>query len=309
MSSSVLVVGSVALDTIETPFGKRERAVGGAGTYASVAASLLAPVSLVGVIGDDFPQETLDLLTERGVDLEGLETVPGGKSFHWSGYYEYDMSSAHTRDTQLNVFGDFNPQLPESYRKTPYIFLANIQPNLQLSVLEQIEEPRLVMCDTMNFWIEGAREELLEVLKRVDLALMNDAEARQLTGKSNLAQAADEVLALGPKYVVIKKGEYGASLVSADGRFSLPCYPLPDVRDPTGAGDSFAGGLIGFVAWLDQVDEAALRQALACGTVLASACVQDFSLDGLERLTVGELYGRYEELRGMVEFSGLPPQP
>jgi sugar/nucleoside kinase (ribokinase family) len=306
MSSDVLIVGSVALDSVETPFGKAERAVGGAGTYASVAASLLAPVRLVGVIGEDFPQEALSLLARRGVDLEGVETIPGGKSFHWAGRYEYDMSSAHTLDTQLNVFADFSPHLPQSYRHTPYVFLANIQPALQLAVLDQIDDPTFVMCDTMNFWIEGARDELLQVLSRVDLALLNDAEVRQLTGKPNLAQAADDVLALGPRYVVIKKGEYGASLVSSMGHFSLPCYPLPDVRDPTGAGDSFAGGLIGFLAWLDQADEPTLRQALACGTVLASACVQDFSLAGLERLAVDDLYSRYEQLRSMVEFCELP---
>lgn len=306
MSSPVLIVGSVALDSVETPFGKVERAIGGAGTYASVAASLLAPVRLVGIIGDDFPQDALDMLAARGVDLQGVERVAGGKSFHWSGRYHDDMNTRDTVATELNVFADFNPRLPEGYRETPYVFLANIQPSLQLSVLDQIKSPRFVMLDTMDLWIEGAREELLQLMGRVDLALMNDAEARQLTGTPNLAKAADEVLKLGPKYVVIKKGEYGASLVSAEGHFSLPCYPLPDVRDPTGAGDSFAGGLIGFMAWLGATDEVALRQALACGTVLASACVQDFSISALQRLTVDDLYERYEELRKMVEFDQLP---
>ena len=306
MSSPVLIVGSVALDSVETPFGKVERAIGGAGTYASVAASLLAPVRLVGIIGDDFPQDALDMLAARGVDLQGVERVAGGKSFHWSGRYHDDMNTRDTVATELNVFADFNPRLPEGYRETPYVFLANIQPSLQLSVLDQIKSPRFVMLDTMDLWIEGAREELLQLMGRVDLALMNDAEARQLTGTPNLAKAADEVLKLGPKYVVIKKGEYGASLVSAEGHFSLPCYPLPDVRDPTGAGDSFAGGLIGLMAWLGATDEVALRQALACGTVLASACVQDFSISALQRLTVDDLYERYEELRKMVEFDQLP---
>ncbi len=306
MSSPVLIVGSVALDSIETPFGKVERAVGGAGTYAAVAASLLAPVRLVGVIGDDFPQEALDLLAARGVDLAGVERIAGGKSFHWAGRYSFDMNSRDTLATDLNVFADFDPRLPEEYRDSPYVFLANIQPALQLAVLDQIRSPRLVMCDTMNFWIEGAREELAAVLARVDLALLNDAEARQLTGCPNLARAAERVLAMGPRYVVIKKGEYGASLVSHAGHFSLPCYPLPDVRDPTGAGDSFAGGLIGFMAWLEATDEATLRQALACGTVLASACVEDFSLTRLQELTVDELYARYEALRAMVGFCELP---
>lgn len=306
MSSPVLIVGSIAVDSVETPFGKLERAVGGAGTYSSIAASLLTSVRLVGVIGDDFPPEALELLQSRGVDLQGVETIPGGKSFHWSGRYEYDMASAQTLSTELGVFGDFDPRLPESYRETPYVFLANIQPTLQLSVLDQIESPKFTMCDTMNFWIQGARKELVRVLGRVDLALMNDAEVRQLTGTPNLASAAQQVLDMGPKYLVVKKGEYGATLVSRQGQFSLPCYPLPDVRDPTGAGDSFAGGFIGFLAWLDRVDEDSLRQALACGTVLASACVQDFSLAGLLRLDVDGLYRRYEDLQGMVEFCELP---
>jgi len=306
MSSPVLIVGSIAVDSVETPFGKLERAVGGAGTYSSVAASLLTSVRLVGVIGDDFPPEALELLQSRGVDLQGVEMTPGGKSFHWSGRYEYDMASAQTLNTELGVFGDFDPRLPESYRQTPYVFLANIQPALQLSVLDQIDRPQFTMCDTMNFWIQGAREDLLRVLGRVDLALMNDAEVRQLTGTPNLAGAAEQVLDMGPRYLVVKKGEYGATLVSRQGQFSLPCYPLPDVRDPTGAGDSFAGGFIGFLAWLDRVDEDSLRQALACGTVLASACVQDFSLAGLLRLDVDGLYRRYEDLQNMVEFCELP---
>lgn len=308
MSATVLIVGSVALDTVETPFGRMERGVGGAGTYASMAASLLAPVQLVAVIGDDFPQATLDMLQQRGVDLTGVECVRGGKSFHWAGRYEYDMSSAQTLCTELNVFADFAPVLPEAYRAAPFVFLANIQPSLQLSVLDQVIAPRFVACDTMNFWISGARDELLRVLERVNLALMNDAELRQLTGTPNLARAAQEVLALGPQYVVVKKGEYGASLVSRHGQCCLPCYPLPEVLDPTGAGDSFAGGLMGFLAWQDATDETALRQALACGTVCASACVQGFSLEGLQRLTVSDLYRRYEELRGMVQVCEWPAQ-
>jgi sugar/nucleoside kinase (ribokinase family) len=306
MPSPVLIVGSIALDSVETPFGRLERGIGGAGTYAAYAASLLAPVRLVGVIGEDFPAPTLEALAERGVDLAGVERIPGGKSFHWAGRYSFDMNSRETLATDLNVFADFAPRLPTEYRDSPFVFLANIQPGLQLSVLDQIADPQFVMCDTMNFWIEGARDELLQVLARVDLALMNDAEVRELTGTPNLARAADQVLEMGPRFVVVKKGEYGASLVSAEGHFSLPCYPLPDVLDPTGAGDSFAGGLIGFLAWLGATDEPTLRQALACGTVLASACVQDFSIAALERLTVEDLYRRYEELRQMTEFCALP---
>ena len=308
MPSPVLIVGSVALDSVETAFGKVDRAAGGAGTFSAIAASPLVPVRLVGVIGDDFPAEALALLRERGVDLEGVEVVPGGRSFHWAGRYSQDMNSRETLATELNVFADFAPRLPEAYRGTPYVFLANIQPGLQRSVLDQMESPRFVMCDTMNFWIEGAREELLAVLRRVDLALLNDEEARQLTGETNLAKAAAHVLGLGPKYAVIKRGEHGASLTSAAGHFALPCCPVTDVCDPTGAGDSFAGGLIGFLASVDRDDEPSLRQALACGTVLASACVQGFSLDGLIRLTGEEMRSRYEGLRGMVAFDELPPE-
>lgn len=309
MSSPVLIVGSVALDSVQTPFGKVEGALGGAGTYSSCAASLLAPVRLVGVIGDDFPEAALQMLAARGVELTGIERVPGGKSFHWAGSYDYDMASAHTLDTQLNVFADFDPKVPESYRDSKYVFLANIQPSLQLSVLDQIKAPDLVLCDTMNFWIDSARDDLLQVLARVDVALLNDAEIRQLTGTPNLARAAQEVLDMGPRYVVIKKGEYGASLVSRTKHFTLPCYPLDSVKDPTGAGDSFAGGMIGFMAWLEAHSEEALRQALACGTVCASACVQEFSLEALKALTVDGLYDRYEALRGMVWFEDLPVQP
>jgi sugar/nucleoside kinase (ribokinase family) len=306
MSSPVLIVGSVAFDSVETPFGRVDHAIGGAGTYSSTAASLLSPVRLVAVIGEDFPAETLQALNARGVDTEGVQCIAGGKSFYWAGRYEYDMSSAITLDTQLNVFADFNPVLPEGYRDSKYVFLANIQPELQLSVLDQVKDPEFVMCDTMNFWITGARESLLKVLARVDLALLNDAEVRQLTGTPNLARAAQEILDLGPRYLVIKKGEYGASIVSREGQFCLPCYPLPDVADPTGAGDSFAGGLIGLLAWQEAPDDEALREALACGTICASACVQDFSLSGLHRLSVEELYRRYERLRSMTQFCELP---
>ncbi len=309
MSDSVLIVGSMALDTVATPFGSVEAAVGGAGMYASTAASLLAPVNLVGVVGGDFPQAALDELAERGVDLAGVQRIPGGKSFRWSGSYEYAMNAAQTLDTQLNVFADFDPTLPDAYRHSQFVFLANIQPGLQLRVLEQVESPTFTMCDTMNLWIETAREELLAVLAKVDLALMNDAELRQLTGTPNLAKAAGEVLDLGPSHIIIKQGEYGASLVNHNGHFSLPCYPLPNVVDPTGAGDSFAGGLIGLLAWLGDCGDTALRQALAIGTVMASACVEDFSLKGLRRLGVGELYERYEQLREMVRLTPCPLQP
>ncbi len=306
MNNKVLIVGSMALDTVQTPFGRVEDAVGGAGVYAATAASLLAPVCLVGVIGDDFPSEALDDLQERGVDLTGVQQVAEAQSFQWSGQYEYDMGEADTLDTQLNVFADFDPVLPAGWQDCGYVFLANIQPSLQLKVLDQINSPMLTVSDTMNFWIENARDELLEVLSRVDVAAMNDAEIRQLTEEPNLAQAAQQVLGMGPKYVLIKKGEYGAALVARWGQFCLPSYPLPAVIDPTGAGDSFAGGFIGFLAWSGQAEEEQLRQAMAIGTVTASACVEDFSVEGLQRLTVTHLYRRYETLRGMVHFDECP---
>jgi len=307
MNNEILIVGSLALDTVETPFGRVEDALGGAGLYAATAASLLAPVHLVAVIGDDFPQSALDELSERDVALEGVQCIEGGRSFRWSGRYEYDMNTAETLDTQLNVFADFNPLLPEPARHCNYVFLANILPSLQLKVLDQVQQPRLTICDTMNFWIEQARDELLEVVRRVDVATMNDAELRQLTGEPNLAKAATEVLRMGPRYLVIKKGEYGASLIWEDGHFALPCYPLPTVVDPTGAGDSFAGGFIGFLAWAGEISEQQLRQALAIGTVTASACVEDFSINALRELTIGDLYSRYEALHEMVRFEGISP--
>ena len=302
----VLIVGSLALDSVETPFGQRDPALGGAGLYAAAAASLLAPVHLVGVIGDDFPPEALATLAARGVDLGGVRQVAGGKSFHWAGRYTYAMDAAETLDTQLNVFADFDPQVPPAARESEYVFLANITPALQLQVLEQMSGPRLTVCDTMNYWIEHARGDLLRVLARVDGAAMNDAEVRQLTGTPNLARAAREVLDLGPRFLLLKKGEYGASLVTRETHFALPSYPLPNVFDPTGAGDSFAGGFMGFLAWSDATDGAALRQAVAIGTVTASACVEDFSWDSLLRLSVEDLYARYEELRQMVSFGACP---
>ncbi len=303
--SEVLIVGSMALDSVKTPFGQADRTVGGAAVYAATATSLLAPVRLVGVVGGDFPREALDFLEGRGVDLAGVELVPDGKSFYWSGVYDYDMTDRETLDTQLNVFADFDPKLPESYRQSRYCFLANIQPQLQLSVLEQIEGPCFVMCDTMNLWIETEREALEQVLARVDLALLNDAEIRQLADTPNLAQAAGRVLDLGPDYVVIKKGEYGAALVSRDEHFGIPSYPLPDVVDPTGAGDSFAGGMIGLLAWEDSCTTRDLRRGVALGTAAASASVEGFGLEGLKSLDVGELYRRCETLREMVQFEPI----
>src|SRR5207237_5819739 len=247
---TVLVIGSIALDTLETPFGKAEEILGGAGSYFSLAAGVLTTVQLVGLVGADLPQRHIDTLQSRGVDLQGLQRVQNGKTFRWKGRYEYDMNVAHTLDTQLNVFGDFQPHLPESYRDTEFVYLANITPNLQLEVLKQVRNPRFVGLDSMNFWIGNpeTKRDLAEVIKHVNVVFMNDAEVRQFTGKYNLFEAARDVLSLGPQYVLMKKGEHGAIGVSREGIFVVAAYPLETVKDPTGAGDSFAGGFMGHVA-------------------------------------------------------------
>jgi sugar/nucleoside kinase (ribokinase family) len=295
----------MALDSVKTPFGAVERAVGGAAVYAAAAASLLAQPRVVGVVGDDFPQEALDYLSSRGADLQGVERIEGGESFFWSGVYDYDLGDRETLATELNVFAEFDPVLPDSYRGSRYCFLANIQPQVQLAVLDQLDDTCFTMCDTMNYWIESERDALLEVLSRVDLALLNDAEVRQLADTPNLGQAAEAVLEMGPEHVVVKKGEYGATLVSHDEYFTIPSYPLPNVIDPTGAGDSFAGGMVGYLARQNDCCQMNLRRAMASGTVIASAAIEDFSLGGLKRLDLDQLQGRYSALREMVWFEAL----
>ena len=304
--SNILVVGSLALDSVETPFGRKDDILGGAALYASTAASFFAPVSVVGVVGDDYPLEALDFLRERGRRHGGRRDHPRRQELPVGRRYEYDMNSAETLDTQLGVFADFSPQVPEAYRTASHVFLANITPSVQSAVLDQVAPGCFVMADTMNFWINSAREDLLEVLARVDLMLLNDAEIRQLTGTPNLAKAAREVLAMGPRYVVIKKGEYGATLVSEAGSFTLPCYPLQQVLDPTGAGDTFAGGFVGYLAWAGSCEDPDLRQATAIGTVMASRVVESFGLESLAATTSDEIYARYFALKSMVHFEELP---
>jgi len=304
MGGPVLIVGSVAYDSVRTPFGEVEGVLGGAASYASVSASFFSPVRMVGVVGEDFAYEDVAKLAHRDIDLAGLQRSPG-KTFRWSGYYEYDMNQAHTTATELNVFEDFRPELPQNYADTSYVFLANIDPNLQLSVLGQIRRPKLAACDTMNYWIDSARDKLLEVLARCDIALMNDAEARQLSGKVNLISAGREVLDYGPRVVIIKKGEHGCLMISHDSYFAAPGYPLEEVRDPTGAGDTFAGGLAGYLARCGETDEAAVRRAIVCGSVMASFVVEDFSLDRLFRLTPEDIAERYQEIAAMTRFGGL----
>ncbi|HUF27169.1 MAG TPA: PfkB family carbohydrate kinase [Gemmatimonadaceae bacterium] len=298
---SVLVVGSVALDSVETPFGKATDVVGGSATYFSAAASLLAPVQLVGVVGEDFPHELLDQLRRREVDLSGLERASGA-SFRWRGRYRHDLSAAETLETHLGVFSQFRPKIPDSFRSAPFVFLGNIDPRLQLEVLSQVEGPKLVACDTMNFWIESRRPELLELLGRVDLITLNDAEARQLSDHNNLLKAARWILGRGPKHVIIKKGEHGAFMFTPRTVFFAPAYPLEDVFDPTGAGDSFAGGFMGYLARTHDLSEPNLRRAVVYGSAMGSFAVEKFSIERLLELDHRQLRGRVAEFRRLVAF-------
>ena len=289
----LLVVGSVALDSVATPFGAVREALGGSATFFSYAASFFTGVRLLATVGEDFPREHLDLLRGRGVDIASLQ-VSKGRTFRWAGEYGYDLNEAKTLDTQLNVFADFKPVLAPELRRIPYLFLANIDPVLQLDVLHQMDErPRLVALDTMNFWIRGKREALNRVLAEVDIVTVNDGEARELAGEPNLVRATRAIAAMGPKTVVVKRGEYGALLFSDGAFFMVPAYPLDSVYDPTGAGDSFAGGFVGYLAATDRVDAPAMRRALVYGSVIASFAVEDFSLNRLTRLTRQEIDARY----------------
>jgi sugar/nucleoside kinase (ribokinase family) len=302
---SLLVVGSVALDSVETPFGKRDDVLGGSATYFSAAASLLTKVSVVGVVGDDFPLQDLDFLEKRGVDLAGLEKV-AGRTFRWKGKYGFDLNAAQTLDTQLNVFEHFSPRLGAQARKAERIFLGNIDPELQLRVLEQAENPRLVCADTMNFWITGKRPSLLKLLPRVDVLMVNDGEVRQLAGEANVIKAARAALRMGAKTVVVKRGEYGALLVDGEHSFYSPAFPIPDVVDPTGAGDSFAGGFLGLLDRLDSHEPGALRQATVMGSTVASFTVEQFSLDRLRGLDLAQIRRRFDAFRALVHFEELP---
>lgn len=303
---SVLVVGSVALDSLETPFGKRDDVPGGSATFFSTSASFFTPVQLVGVVGEDYPEEHVDFLRGRGVDLAGL-TRAAGKTFRWKGRYTYDLNEAHTLDTQLNVFGDFKPELPEAFRRPEVLFLGNIHPELQSMVLDQLaERPGLVAMDTMNFWIEGSRESLLKTIAKVDMLFVNDAEARQLAGEHNVFKAARAIHAMGPKRVVIKRGEYGALLFDQDQIFSAPAYPLEDVFDPTGAGDSFAGGFLGYLARKGEITPSSLRQACVAGSTMASFCVEKFSLDRFRDLGNEEIQSRLAAFKELTHFEEVP---
>ena len=303
---SVLVVGSVALDSVETPFGKADNVLGGSGTFFSASASHLTKVRLVGVVGSDYPVERLQPLAQRGVDLAGLEQAEG-ESFRWRGRYRHDLNSAETLETRLGVFSSFRPKIPDAFKQTPFVFLANIDPRLQLQVLEQVEKPKLVAMDTMNFWIESRRADLLKLLGHVDLITLNDGEARQLTEQSNLVKAARWIMEKGPAYVLIKKGEHGAFMFHGRSVFYAPAYPLEDVFDPTGAGDSFAGGFIGWLARTGDLSEANRRRAVVYGSAMGSFAVEKFSIDRLLEITPAEIGQRVQEFHQLVSFDAVLP--
>ncbi|MEA2164701.1 MAG: hypothetical protein QOK37_2828 [Thermoanaerobaculia bacterium] len=298
----ILVLGTVAYDAIQTPFGKVDRCIGGSATYFSVAASFFTEVDLVAVIGDDFADDDLDVFRGRKINLDGLERVAGAKTFFWSGEYGFDLNVAKTRETQLNVLADFKPKLNEKHRNTDVLFLANIQPDLQLEVLRQCRRPRIVALDTMNLWIDIAKESLTRIIREVDLVIINEAEVRQYTGESNLIKGARQILALGPRTLVVKRGEYGVMMITKDAVFTAPAYPLEEVFDPTGAGDTFAGGFLGYLASRAEANDHELRRAIVFGSVLASFTVEKFSLDRLREIALDDVYERYQEFRKLTHF-------
>jgi sugar/nucleoside kinase (ribokinase family) len=300
---SVLIVGSIAIDNIKTQLEEHRELLGGSASYASISASFFSPVNLVGIVGSDFPKEHIQLFKSRAVNLAGLQIVDG-KTFRWSGEYEWDMNMRKTLSVELNVFETFSPKLPESYKRTPIVLLGNISPSLQKHVLEQVKAPKFVIADTMDLWIATTRNELLDLLKTIDLLVLNDSEARQLTKETSLVKAAHDILRLGPRYVAIKKGEHGCLLLSKDRFFSCGAFPLEDIHDPTGAGDTFAGGFAGYLASLNKetFDFDDLKKAVVYGSLLASFCVEAFSLERLKQLTKKELDDRYEFFKLMSHF-------
>lgn len=300
---SILVVGSVGLDTIETPVAKVEESLGGSAVYISLAASYFkSKVKLVGVVGDDFNVNYFKLLKSHNIDFEGLQIIKNGKTFRWAGRYLEDMNSRETLLTELNVFKDFDPVLPESYKDSKFIVLGNIDPDLQINVLNQLKNPRFILCDTMNYWIERKNDSLKKLLKMIDVLVVNDSEAKLLAGVSNLICAGKKILEFGPKKLVIKKGEHGAMLMVNDEIFFVPAYPIEKVTDPTGAGDSFAGGMIGYLSQVKEVNSVELKKSLIYGSVLASFCVQHFSVDGLLTLDEEKINRRFNEFIRLTHY-------
>lgn len=304
---SLLTVGTVAFDSIETPHGQVEKVIGGACTYISWAASYFTDnIYLVSIVGDDFPSEELDMLVQRGVNMEGLEVVHGGKSFFWSGRYHDNMNNRDTIITDLNVLADFNPILPESAKSAQYVMLGNLTPAVQKSVLDQLDgSQKLIALDTMNYWMDIAMDELVEVIGRVDLLTINDEEAKQLSGENSLVKAAQVIHDMGVQYLVIKKGEHGALLFSTDDMFYAPALPLTQVVDPTGAGDTFAGGLMGYLANTDDISMNNMKRAIIAGSAMASFCVEDFSLNRLKSLSMGEIKERFSKFKHLMYFDML----
>ena len=302
MSAGLLVVGSIALDSVATPFGQTADAPGGSAVFFSAAGAILHPVQVVGVVGTDYPLDALKTLEARGVDLSGVERAPG-ESFRWKAKYSYDLSSRETLETRLGVFADFRPKLPPRFQDSRYVFLGNIDPELQLNVLDQVKQPQLVACDTMNYWIQGKKDLLLELLRHIDILMVNDSEARELSGDWNVYRAAHWILGRGPKMVVIKQGEHGALLVDPDTTFKVPAYPLQQVFDPTGAGDAFAGGFMAHVARTGDLTFPNLRRAMVYGSAMGSLAVEAFGVQRLETITLQEVRGRVKAFRDLVHFS------
>lgn len=298
---SILVVGSVALDSIETPFGRKDEILGGSATYFSISASFFDKVNIIATVGEDFPKKYITLLKDRGIGTEGL-VIKKGKTFRWKGRYEYDLNVAHTLETHLNVFKDFSPRIPGDLKNSKYIFLANIDPDLQDTVLKQVRKPALIACDSMNHWITNKKRSLEKFLHKVDIFLLNDAEARQFSGEANLMKAAKQIISKGPKAVVIKKGEHGVLYYSRSTHFIAPAYPLEYVYDPTGAGDTFAGGMIGYLSKAGRINDSVIRKSIIYGSILASFVVEDFSMNKLLKLHPADIRKRYVNFRCMTRF-------
>ncbi|MBN3038826.1 MAG: sugar kinase [Candidatus Omnitrophica bacterium] len=298
---SILVVGTVALDNVTTPFGKVKNALGGSATYSAVSASFFGKVKLVGIVGKDFPRQFISFLISHNIDTNGLD-IARGKTFSWSGKYTFDLNNPQTLKTELNLLARFNPNIPEEYKKERFLFLANIDPHVQLSVLKQLYRPKLVVADTMNYWIEHEKKALKKVMQKSDILVVNDAEAREFSGESNLLKAAKALLAHGPLLVIIKRGEHGCSLFSPSFTFHIPAYLLEDLADPTGAGDTFAGGFLGYLASCSRINEGTFKKAIAYGTIMASFVVEDFSLNRLKKITKKDIQARFIHFRKMTRF-------
>ena len=298
---SILVVGSVAIDSVKTPFGNRPEALGGSATYFSVAASFFAKVNIVATVGEDFPKRYISLFKSRKIGTEGLH-IAKGKTFRWKGWYDYDLNTAHTISTHLNVFQDFRPEVPRNLKDSKFVFLANIDPELQYNVLKQVTRPKLVACDSMNYWLEHKKKGFEKLLDKVDIILLNDSEARQFTGEANLMRAARVIISFGPRAVIIKKGEHGVIYFSKDSHFIAPAYLLETVYDPTGAGDTFAGGMIGFLSKAGRINEQVIRKSIIYGSILASFAVEDFSIDRMLEISMEDIDRRYKHFREITKF-------